>query len=133
MGGNDDGDTALVIAEMATAPSSSLARVRLYLVSELAPMPPPPAPRNVVSIFSGGIARIDWQSDTALRFTIERFSNRDGKWYPVKYTSGDARSTNVSAAIGDLFRIRGFGLGGVSEGTITSIGSMPRRRSARRQ
>jgi hypothetical protein len=130
MGANDDGDTALVISEKSTY-SSSFARVRLYLVSELPPMPPPPAPRNVVSTVRGGIARIDWQSDTALRFAIDQFSNYDRTWHVLNYISGDARSTNVSAAVGDLFRLRGIGPGGISEGTITSIGSIPRRRAAR--
>jgi len=46
-GANDEGDTALVISESTTV--NSPAQVRLYLLSELAPMPAPPAPRNVVS------------------------------------------------------------------------------------
>gem|GEM_PF-5099441 len=41
--------------------------------------------------------------------------------------------TLVYASLGDLWRVRARGPGGVSEGTITSIGSMQRQRAERRQ
>jgi hypothetical protein len=127
---NDAGTTAFAISE-ATGPSS--ARARLYLTSELAPMPAPPAaPRNVVSFFAGSTARIDWQSDPAPGFAIEAWSAFDNTWYTYRIVPGDTRTTTIYTSIGSLFRVRAFGPGGLSEGTITSIGSLPRSRSVRR-
>lgn len=128
---NEAGATAFAVSEM--APPSSFARARLYLASELAPMPPPPAaPRNVISYFGGSAARIDWQSDdSAAGFVIDSWSPYYLTWSSYgTVIPGTARSTTVSASIGTLLRVRAFGPGGVSEGTITSIGSMPRRRSS---
>ena len=127
---NDAGNAAFVVSE-GTGQPFSFARGRLYLVTEFAPMPPPPpAPRNVVSYFGGTTARIDWQSDPAVGFTIEAWSGYDNSWYFYRTAPGDARSIAVYTSIGSLFRIRAFGPGGVSGGTITSIGSGPRRRAA---
>jgi hypothetical protein len=96
-------------------------------------MPPPPlAPRNAVSYFGGNTARIDWQSDTALGFVIELSPDFGKNWYLYRIVSGDTRTTSVFASVGNLFRIRAFGPGGLSEGTITSIGSMKRDRAVRR-
>src|SRR4051795_57363 len=59
---NDAGEGAVVISEV-TPPSYS-ARARLYLSSEMAPMPPPPAaPRKVVTYVTGNSTVITWQSD----------------------------------------------------------------------
>jgi hypothetical protein len=128
---SDTGITAFAISE--AAGPSSLARARLYLASELAPMPaPPPAPRNVVSYFGGNTARIDWQSETAAGFVVEWSWDFGKTWGFFKTVSGDARSTTVYASIGNQFRVRAFGPGGVSEGTITSIGSPQRRRAERK-
>ena len=127
---NEAGITAFAISE--AAGPSSLARARLYLASELEPMPaPPPAPRNVVSYFGGNTARIDWQqSDTPAGFVLEWSWDFGTTWYWYNVISGDARTISVVAHAGNLFRVRAFGLGGVSEGTITSIGSMQRRRAS---
>jgi hypothetical protein len=126
---NEAGVMAFAISEA----SSSFARARLYLAPELAPMPvPPPAPRNVVSSFGGTTARIDWQSDDAATgFAIDAWYAPENSWYVYRTAPGDARTITISTSIGSLFRIRAFGPGGVSEGTITSIGSMQRRRAER--
>jgi hypothetical protein len=128
---NEAGITAFAISE--AAGPSSLARARLYLASELAPMPaPPPAPRNVISYFGGNTARIDWQqSDTPAGFVLEWSFDFGTTWYWYNVISGDARTISVSAHVGNLFRVRAFGPGGVSEGTITSIGSPARRHASR--
>jgi hypothetical protein len=128
---NDSGVTAFAVSE-GTGPSS-IDRARLYLASELAPMPPPPpAPKNVVSYFGGTTARIDWQSDFAAAGFVIEWSWDSGKdWSFVKTVPGDARTTTVYASAGNQFRVRAFGPGGESVGTITSIGSMFRRRGTR--
>jgi hypothetical protein len=126
---NEGGITAFAISE--AAGPSSLARARLYLASELEPMPaPPPAPRNVVSYFGGTTARIDWQSETSAGFVLEWSLDFGNTWYGYSLISGDARTINVVAHVGNLFRVRAVGPGGVSEGTITSIGSMPRHHAS---
>jgi hypothetical protein len=126
---NEAGITAFTISEATT--SSSFVRARLYLASELAPMPAPPtAPGNVVSYFSGNTARIDWQSETAAGFAVEWSWDSGKSWHFYQTVSGDARSTTISyAVVGNQFRVRGLGPGGMSEGTVTSIGS-PQRRHA---
>jgi hypothetical protein len=92
---------------------------------------PPPAPRNVVSYFAGNAARIDWQqSDTPAGFVLEWSVDFGTTWYLYKNISGDARTTTVIAHVGNLFRIRAIGPGGVSEGTITSVGSSQRRHAS---
>ncbi|HEV7571120.1 MAG TPA: hypothetical protein VGQ21_06440 [Thermoanaerobaculia bacterium] len=127
---NEAGITAFAISESAGA--SSLARARLYLASELTPMPAAPsAPRNAVSYFSGNTARIDWQdSETPAGFVLEGSWDFGKTWGFYQSIAGDARTTSVYAYVGNLFRIRAFGSGGLSDGTITSIGSGPRRRAA---
>jgi hypothetical protein len=131
MAANEAGATAFVVSDE-VAPSS-LARARLYLASELAPMPPPPpAPRNVVSYFGGNTARIEWQSDPAAGFVIEWSWDFGKDWNFVQTVPGDARTTTVYASVGNQFRVRAFGPGGFSEGTITSIGSLQRHRAERR-
>jgi len=126
---NDASITAFATSE-AGGPAS-LARARLYLASELAPMPaPPPAPRNVVSNFGGNTARIDWQSETAAGFVLEWSVDFGNTWYGYNIISGDARTISVVAHVGNLFRVRAVGPGGLSEGTITSIGSMQRRHAS---
>jgi hypothetical protein len=129
---NEAGITAFAISEAKGA--SSLARARLYLASELAQMPAAPsAPRNAVSYFGGNTARIDWQdSETPTGFFLERSFDFGKSWGLYTTIRGDARTITVNAAVGNLFRLRAFGPGGVSEGTITSIGSMFRRRAERR-
>ena len=77
-------------------------------------------------------ARIDWQSDGGGNgFLIEQSVDFGKTWFPAATAPPDARTITVNAKVGDLFHIRAFGPGGLSEGTITSIGSMQRRRAAR--
>jgi len=104
---------------------------RLYLLSEFSPMPPPPpAPRNAVSYFGGTTARIDWQIDGgASEFLLERSVDFGKSWFVAATTAADARTINVNASVGNQFRVRAFGPGGLSGGAITSIGSMFRRRA----
>jgi len=128
---SDSGVTALAVSEGTAA--SSFDRARLYLASELAPMPPPPpAPRNAVSYFGGTAARIDWQSDPADGFVIEWSSDFGKHWGFYQMVPGNVRTTTVYTSVGNQFRVRAFGPGGVSDGTVTSIGSMQRSRAARR-
>jgi hypothetical protein len=124
--------TAFAISE-AVGPSS-LARARLYLASELAPMPSAPsAPRNAVSYFGGNTARIDWQaSETPTGFFLERSFDSGKSWGLYTTIPGGARTITVNAKVGDQFRVRAFGPGGLSDGPVTSIGSMFRRRAERR-
>jgi len=126
---NETGITAFTISE-ATAPSSFV-RARLYLASELAPMPaPPPAPGNVVNYVSGNTARIDWQSETADGFAVEWSWDSGKSWSVYATVSGDARTTTVYARPGIQFRVRALGPGGMSAGTVTSIASPQRRRAS---
>jgi hypothetical protein len=115
----------------ATSPRSPT-RARLYLASEFAPIPPPPpAPVNVISYFSGTAARIDWeQRETPAGFFLE-WSWDFGKSWGYMSIPPDARTVTVTAHVGNLFRLRAIGPGGVSEGTITSIGSIQRRHAER--
>ena len=125
---NEAGITAFAISEAPA--SSSFIRARLYLASELVPMPaPPPAPGNVVSYLSGNTARIDWQSETAAGFAVEWSWDSGKSWSVYTTVSGDARTTTVYARPGIQFRVRALGPGGMSEGAVTSIGS-PQRRHA---
>jgi hypothetical protein len=125
------GGTAFVISEV--APPLYVARVRLYLLSEFSPMPPlPSAPRNAVSYFGGTTARIDWQSDAGGDgFLIERSSDFGKSWSPFVVVPAEARTVSVNAKVGDQFRVRAFGPGGLSDGPITSIGSMFRHWAGR--
>ena len=128
---NDVGQTALAVSE--AAPPSDDARARIYFTSELDPMPlPPPAPRNAVSYFSGTTARIDWQSDGAPGFILERSGDFGKTWSTATAPlPSDARTTTVYASVGNQFRIRALGPGGMSAGAITSIGSQQRRHASR--
>jgi len=123
--------TAFVISEV--SPPVYAARARIYLLSEFAeaPLPlPPPAPRNAVSYFGGTKARIDWKSDGGANgFLIERSVDFGKTWISAAVVPADARTITVDAKIGDLFRVRAFGPGGLSEGSVTSIGSMFRHRA----
>jgi hypothetical protein len=127
---NDLGEVAFVISEM--TPPSYVSRARLYLMSELAPLPPPPpAPRNVISYFGGSTALIQWQSDReADGFVLEESRDFGQTWFSIKVVA-NVNSATVPASVGNLFRVSAFGPGGVSAGTITSIDSQQRRRAAR--
>jgi len=127
---NDAQDAAFVISEI--APPANIARARLYLMSEMTPMPaPPPAPRNVVSYFGGSTTLIEWQSDDADGFLLEESIDFGKSWIPALVT-GDVRSATLRYGFpGNLFRVSALGPGGLSTGTITSIGSPQRRRATR--
>jgi hypothetical protein len=127
---NDAGTAAFAVSE-ATIPRS-LTRARLYLASEFAPIPPPPpAPTNVISYFSGTAARIDWQQrETPAGFFLEWSWDFGKSWGYYMSIAPDARTVTVTAHVGNLFRLRAIGPGGASEGTITSIGSVNRRRAS---
>jgi hypothetical protein len=126
---NDAGTAAFAVSE-ATRPTSPT-RARLYLASEFAPIPPPPpAPVNVISYFSGTAARIDWeQRETPAGFVLESSWDFGKSWGYYMSIPPNARTITVTAHVGNLFRLRAIGPGGVSEGTITSIGSVNRRRA----
>jgi hypothetical protein len=126
---NDSGDTAFVISEMASP--SYVARALLYRMSELAPMPaPPPAPRNVISDFGGSTTLIRWQSDGADGFLLEHSFDFGKRWVPVVVT-GDVRSATIHFGVpGNMIRVSAFGPGGLSAGTVTSIGSPQRHRAS---
>ncbi|HEV7484393.1 MAG TPA: hypothetical protein VGQ65_01830 [Thermoanaerobaculia bacterium] len=127
---DDAGVTAIALSEATR--ESAIARARLYFASELAPMPPPPtAPRSVAGFFDGRIARIDWQGETAVQFVIEYSSDSGKNWSLGAVVAGDLRTANVHALIGNQVRVRAVGPAGVSEGVVTTIVSMPRRRAAR--
>jgi hypothetical protein len=126
------GGTAFVISEV--APPAYVARARLYFMSQFSTivMPaPPPAARNAVSYFSGTTARIDWQSDGGTDgFLIEKSVDFGKSWFRYAVVAADVRTTIVNAKVGDQFRIRAFGTGGLSDGPVTSIGSRQRRRAS---
>jgi len=127
------GNTGFAVSEM--APPYFISRARLYLLQDFSPMPsPPPAPHDAVSYFGGATARIDWQSEgSGNGFVLERSVDFGKSWYPDLSTvvSAGTRSIIVNASVGNQFRVRAFGPGGLSEGSVTSIGSMPRRRAKR--
>jgi hypothetical protein len=128
---NDAGDAAVVISEV--APPSYTARARIYLTSELAPMPPPPpTPRNVVVYVTGTTTTITWQSDrTPLGFETER-SDDFGRTWVRNGLAGDVRNLTVpSSARAPLYRVSAFGAGGFSEPVVATIGKMERRRAER--
>jgi hypothetical protein len=126
---NDLGEAAFAITE--AAPSTQIPRARLYLAGELSPMPPPPpAPRNAIGYFGGNTAVVEWQSDRdGDRFLIEQSIDFGQTWRVVAITAPGAHQARLEAAIGNLFRISAVGPGGVSGSTVTSIGSMLRRRA----
>ena len=128
---NDAGEIALVMSDMAS--TSSLAKAHLYLLTEFAPTPSaPPAPRNAVSFLSGSKARIDWQSDGGAEgFLLEESVDFGLHWFRVDVLAPEARTVTVFASVGNLFRVSAFGPGGLSAGTITSVGSSQRRRASR--
>lgn len=74
-----------------------MTRARLYLASELAPMPAAPtALRNVVSYSGGNIARIDWKGDDAASgFAIEWWEAFDNNWYVRTVIPSEARTASV--------------------------------------
>lgn len=128
---NDAQETAFVISEI--APPANVTRARLYLLSEMATMPaPPPAPRNVVSHFGGSKTLIEWQHEGgADGFLVEVTIDFGKTWLPILATSDIHSVVIQGAAIGLLYRVSAFGPGGLSAGTITSIGSPQRQRAAR--
>jgi hypothetical protein len=128
---NDAGDAAIVISEV--APPSYSARARLYLTSEMAPMPSPaPVPRNVVTYVTGNTTMITWQSEgTQLGFLIEVSPDFGKSWFPRDFP-GDVRTvTLTSHPQATLFRVSAIGPGGFSEPAVSTFGRIDRRRAAR--
>jgi hypothetical protein len=129
---NDAGDSAVVISEM--APPYYAARARLYLMSELAPMPAAPrAPRNVVTYGGDNKAVIVWQSDgPQTGFLVER-SPDFGKSWLMSTVTPDIRGVTLLGLPNDtLFRVSAIGPGGFSEPVAAAIGKLERRRAERR-
>jgi hypothetical protein len=126
---SDTGVTAFVISEV----TAQYPQARMYLASEFATMPaPPPPPRNVISYFGGNTSRIEWQlSDTAAGYVVESQFEISKEWYINAVVPAYLNTATVYARVGSLLRVCALGPGGISEGTITSIGSIPRRRAAR--
>jgi hypothetical protein len=127
---NGAGDAAIVISEM--APPSYSARARLYLMSELAPMPPPaPMPRNVVTYVTGNTTAITWQSaGTQLGFLIEVSLDFGKSWF-LRDVRGDVRIVTLpSDSRATLFRVSAIGPGGFSEPAVSTFGRVDRRRAA---
>lgn len=94
---------------------------------------PPAAPGNVVSYFIGGrVVRIEWQpSEEAAGYAVDLTYGGSDIWYLYTASSLDVRLATAFTSIGDRYRIRAFGPGGLSDGTIITIG-MPRQRAVRR-
>ncbi len=132
MAANDIGETALATEELA-APLF-LSRARLYLTSEMSPTPDrPPAPRNAISYFGGNTARLEWQRGGASDgFVIEQSHDPGKSWSYVTTVPPDVLTFTTMASTGNLFRISALGPGGLSDGAVMSVGSMPRRRAERR-
>jgi hypothetical protein len=127
---NDAGEIALVIPEM--APPSFILRARLYLMTELTPMPAaPPAPGSVVSLITGNTALIEWQSVPGVDgYVIESSFDFGKTWFPAEMLAPDIRAVTEYETIGAVFRVSAFGPGGLSQATVASIGN-PRRRASR--
>jgi len=126
---NDAGAVAMVISEM--APPTYEPRARLYLMSEMAPMPlPPRPPRNVVAYRGGENTLITWQSDGPQDgFVIEASSG--GPWWSFALTL-DIRSTTTPLGPYYRFRVRAIGPGGLSEPAAATVVIVDRHRAARR-
>lgn len=126
---NDAGMTGFAISENG--------RARLYLGSELAPMPPAPsAPRNVAGSIGANpgypSVRLEWESDTPIGFIIDG-PYRAGVSSSYSTTiPGDVRTFQFGfVSLGSLIRIRAAGPGGLSDGAIITVTSTPRRRAQR--
>jgi hypothetical protein len=129
---DDAGDAAIVVSEI--APPSYAARARLYLMSELTPMPAAPrAPRNVVTYVTEKTTLITWESGTQAGFLIEGSPDFGKTWFPFA-TVLDMRSVTLPGdANGILFRVSAIGPGGFSEPAVSTIGSSTERRRAARR
>jgi hypothetical protein len=126
---NDSGDAAVVISEM--TPRSYVARARLYLMSELAPMPgPPPPPRNVVMYSQGTTNTIVWQADGSQdAFAVE--ISGDGKNWSRPIVTDAQRLTISASSPGMLYRVSAIGPGGLSQPVVAAAGRVERVRAAR--
>jgi hypothetical protein len=126
---------------IAHSPSESLVvwstNGNVYAV-RLSPLGIPLDTRNVVSYFGGvnplfhsSNALIGWQgAGGADGFVIERSLDGGMTWGRIDVVGPDVRTANEPASIGDLIRVVAFGPGGMSEGTVTSIGSQQRRHAS---
>jgi hypothetical protein len=129
---NDAGDAAIVISEM--APPSYSARARLYLTSELAPMPSPaPVPRNVVTYVTGKTTVITWQSEGAqLGFLIEVSTDFGKSWFLRDLRSDVRIVTLTTDPRATLFRVTAIGPGGFSDPAVSTFGRIDRSHAVRR-
>jgi hypothetical protein len=84
--------------------------------------PSPPAANQLLPVVTG----------SGSGFTAAWYEPALSRYRMVSSVVNAIGTITIYAAVGSLVRIRAFGPGGFSEGTITSIGSMPRRRAARR-
>ncbi len=125
---NDAGEIALVIPEM--APPSYISRARLYLMTELTPMPgAPPAPSNVISLITGNTALIEWQSVAGVDgYLIEESRDFGQTWFPAEILAPDIQSATIYTSLGYEFRVSAYGPGGLSQATIAE--HQPRRRAS---
>jgi hypothetical protein len=130
-------ETALVISEV--VPGSTVPRARLYFGRETAAWHGlPGAPHDAVSHFSGGTASIEWQSGTPVflspvgGYLIEVSTDSGTTWATAHVTTPDELRWTTVASVGQQFRISAIGGGGISDGTITTIHSEPRRHAERR-
>jgi hypothetical protein len=130
-------ETALVISEV--APGSNIPRARLYFGRETTAWHGlPGAPHDAVSHWSGGTASIEWQSGAPVDlspvggFLIEMSTDSGTTWTTAHVTTADEHSWTTAASAGQQFRISAIGGGGISDGTITTIHSEPRRHAERR-
>ena len=130
-GGRSRTQGIFVISEM--APPSYSALARLYLTSEMAPMPSPaPVPRNVVTYVTGSSTTITWQSEgTQLGFLIEVSPDFGKSWF-LRDLRGDVRtSVLVTDPRATLFRVSAIGPGGLSEPAVSTFGRIDRSRAVR--
>jgi len=129
---NDAGEAAVVISEM--APPTYVARGRLYLMSELAPMPVAPRPpRNAVMERTGAKITMSWQSDGPNDgFFIEASSDSGRNWFPAAVTAGEGITILSGYPASYLFRVRAIGPGGLSEPAAATVVIVDRRRAVRR-
>jgi hypothetical protein len=136
IGVNDAGMAAVATSEL-TEDSSSNMRARLYLTSELGPMPAPPAaPTNLTGYFDGPNGRLDWQQAGAeAGYAVEVSLDAGKNWNISAILPAGSRSAIVDTFLRGIFkyqyRVRALGPGGASEAKTVTMTSVLRRRAER--